>query len=286
MRDGVTDPRFDEPSEGLPPWLLGPVQGWVHGSFNVLVGTQGRRRRSVQGHLLTALQLGLRLEEPLTEGTDEGRLLDLEARLGSDNGNFGLDVVDWMLHNSGRFHFQKTSAKHWAAKLDRILSDGGSAWETSTTEEAFQLTRRAVGPVSDVLTHTATEATRAHAHLGDAWSKLMGRNPDPTGAYREAIRAVEAVAKPVVLPNDSLASLGKMIGTFKTEPQNWSTTLGSIVDVRAQMEAVHKGQLDRHGTDDESIPLNVSQEEADAAFSVCLDLVRQFAGGHIRRATS
>jgi len=76
-----------------------------------------------------------------------------------------------------------------------------------------------------------------------------GAGPDPSGAYREAVRAVEAVAKPVILPNNDRATLG-------------------------QMESVWTGQLDRHGTDDETVPLNVSPAEADAAFSACLNLVR------------
>jgi hypothetical protein len=50
------------------------------------------------------------------------------------------------------------------------------------------------------------------------------------------------------------------------------------------MEGVWKGQLDRHGTDDEAIPLHVSSAEADSAFSACLNLVRQFAGGHVSLA--
>jgi hypothetical protein len=29
-----------------------------------------------------------------------------------------------------------------------------------------------------------------------AWANLAGRNPNPSTAYREAIRAVEAVANP------------------------------------------------------------------------------------------
>jgi len=49
------------------------------------------------------------------------------------------------------------------------------------------------------------------------------------------------------------------------------------------MEAVWKGQLDRHGTDDETVPLSVSPEQADAAFSTCLNLVRLFVGGHVAR---
>jgi hypothetical protein len=175
---------------------------------------------------------------------------------------FALDVLDWMLH-----HWQLLvtpwSASQWAGALNELLRQGGSAWEvTAMDADAYQLTRRAVGPILEVLEHTATDATRAHAHLATAWSKLTGRSPDPSGSYREALRAVEAVGKPIVLPKDNLATMGLMIAALRDKPDKWTTKLGRVDDVRAQMEAVHKGQLDRHGTDDETIPLNVSPEEA------------------------
>jgi hypothetical protein len=196
------------------------------------------------------------------------------------SGVFALDVLDWMLHNTGHFR-PRHQAEAWVEELGELLNQGGSAWEVAASEGNHQLTRRAVGPVVEVLAQTATAATRAHDHLDSAWSRLMGRDPDPSGAYREAVRAVEAVAKPVVLPNNDRATLGVMIAAMKEKPEKWTATIGTVDDMRAQMEAVWKGQLDRHGTDDETVPLNVSPEEADAAFSTCLNLTRPFAGGHV-----
>jgi hypothetical protein len=275
---GKADARFDEPSEGLPTWLRAPVLEWVKDSFSTQAGW-------VLTDALTSLQLAFRLEPPL-HGTAEWDLLaDLLARIGEDD-EFGLDVLDWMLHEWRQFESYPSDAAEWATKLGNRLSQGGSAWEVTANDDRFQLSRRAVGPVVQVLEQTATEATRAHSHLAAAWTKLMGRGPDPSSAYRESIRAVEAVAKPVVLPNNDRATLGQMIAALKDKPEKWTATLGTVDDLRAQMEAVWRGQLDRHGTDDETVPLNVSQDEADAAFSTCLNLVRLFAGGHVRQAAS
>lgn len=275
---GKEDPRFDAPSEGLPAWLEGPVLQWVKRSFREAGGI------AEQTGALDALQLAFRLESPLTGGSAERRN-DLIRRMQRDD-EFALDTVDWMLHH-WRLFVASWNVSEWAGGLRNLLRQGGSAWEvTATDDDAYQLTRRAVGPILEVLEHTASDAARAHAHLAAAWSKLTGRNPDPSGSYRESIRAVEAVAKPIVLPKDKLATLGLMIAALRDKPEKWTTNLGQVNDIRTQMEAVHKGQLDRHGTDDESIPLNVSLEEADAAFSTCLNLVRWFAGGHIMRVDS
>jgi hypothetical protein len=51
-------------------------------------------------------------------------------------------------------------------------------------------------------------------YLATAWNRAYGRNPDPSGAYRDAIRAVEASAKPIILPADPVATLGKMIAAL------------------------------------------------------------------------
>lgn len=277
VRDGDPDPRFDGPSEGLPPWLRGPVIDWVTEAF----------KSGYWDHeeALQAIQLDFRLEVPLGFNVPSGRGDDLLQRVAADD-EFALDVLDWMVQNH-RFFSAGHESEEWVGKLGRLLTQGGSTWEVVTLDYMdHRLSRRAVGPVVEVLKQTATESARAHAHLVDAWSKLVGRNPDPSGAYREAIRAVEAVAKPVILPKNDRATLGMMIAAMREKAEKWTTTLGSVIEIRAQMEAVQNGQRDRHGTDDDAVPLNVSQDDADSAFSICLDLVRQFAGGHVRRLTA
>ena len=247
----------------------------------------GQRSLLLQRHAkeietLRSLQLDFRMKTPLGRGA-ESPVNELMRRMFA-NSVFALDVVDWILHNARVVLLDRRGPAAKIGQLDRLLMQGGSAWEvTPSGENTYQLSRRALGPVLDVLEQTGSEATRAHNHLIAAWTKLMGRNPDPSGAYRESVRAVEAVAKPVILPNDDRATMGSMIAALRDKPEKWTVTLGSVEGVRVQMEGVWKGQLDRHGTDDETVPLNVSQAEADAAFSSCLSLVRQFAGGHIAR---
>jgi hypothetical protein len=275
----TADPRFDAPAEGLPAWLLRPVTEWVRDSF--LTQIQGHRPR-VNGRALESLQLDLRLEPPLGGKEVRDRLANLLERIGRDQ-EFGLDALDWMLHNAGFFAFQKRATRSWAERLGQVLEEGGSAWEVSHGEAGFALTRRSVGPVAEVLEQAAPAASRAHAHLSLAWSRLMGRSPDPSAAYRESVRAVEAIAKPVILPDNDRATLGQMIAALREKPQKWTVVLGSVEELRTEMEAVWRGQLDRHGTDDPTAPLHVSHAEADVAFAICLSLVRRFAGGHVER---
>jgi hypothetical protein len=273
---GVPDARFDEPAEGLPPWLRDLVLDWIRASFTNFYDYEVY----VEEAPLRALQLAFRLESPLSGGSSTNQLNDLISRGGGDQ-EFALDVVDWMLHHPDYFaadHYLET----WTENLNGLLRQGGSAWEVLPLIEgnSFQLGRRTVGPVAEVLQETAI-TSRAHHHLSVAWSKLTGRGPDPSGAYREAVRAVEAIAKPIILPGNDRATMGQMTAAIREKPEKWVTTIGSVQDLGSQMDAVWRGQLDRHGTDDHEVPFNVSFEEADAAFSACLNLVRQFAGGHV-----
>jgi hypothetical protein len=270
---GKVDTRLDEPTEGLPPYLLGPVAEWMVDTY------RDHHHGGSHEEALKRLQLRFKLEPPLSRNT---ALRDLISRMEADE-EFGLDVLDYMLHHLREFADEYQQPFELANGLAATLVLGGSAWEVIAPEDdgPFRLARRAIGPVRESISELPA-SSRAHQHLVAAWNHLSGRNPDPSGAYREALRAVEAAAKPVVLPANDKATLGQMIAAMRDKPEKWETTIGTVDHVRETMETVWTNQLDRHGTDDDSIPLNVSQEEADAAFHWCLTLARLFVGGHVR----
>ena len=67
-----------------------------------------------------------------------------------------------------------------------------------------------------------------------------------------------------------------MIGALRDKPEKWATVIGDVDTVRKMMETIWKSQLDRHGTDDTTKPLNVSQPEAEAAVQMGVTLVKLF----------
>lgn len=274
-RRGQADPRLDEPTEGLPPYLAGPLVDWLRA--RCWDGYRGRTRVDE----LTALQLSFKLEQPLNRFNTSATVDDLLERVAEDE-EFGLDVIDYFLHYLRSFTDETEAYDELAGEANEILRLGGSVWEVARGDDdgSFQLSRRAVGPVREAI-ESVPSSTRAHQHLVAAWNRLSGRNPDASGAYREAVRAVEAAAKPIVLPSNDKATLGTMIAAIRDKPGKWNLRLGEVEDARRMMEAIWTGQLDRHGTDDEAVPLNVSLDEADAAFAISLSLVRLFVGGHI-----
>lgn len=276
---GKPDAVLDEPTEGLPGYLQQPVIEWFASAFR-------RGGNYVEDAALQRLQLRFKLDPPLNWRSPETALTDLAARIVGD-GDFALDVLDYMLHHMEEFTGPYEHAADVAQGLAAILTSGGSAWEVTWTSDgqSFQLSRRATGPIREAI-ESIPATTRAHQHLVDAWNRLSQRNPDASGAYREAVRAVEAVAKPIILPSNDRATLGTMIAALRDKPEKWEVTLGHVQEVQRMMEVIWTNQLDRHGTDDESVPLNVSLDQADVAVHLALALVRLFAGGHVRAAGS
>jgi hypothetical protein len=115
------------------------------------------------------------------------------------------------------------------------------------------------------------QAGKAATHLALAWRATYGRNPNSGQAYGEAIKAVEAAAQPIVLPEDAKTTLEKMIAAIRDAPQKWKSALPDGVEaVRSMMLALWTGQHDRHGSADESLPLTVSQQEATAALHLAI----------------
>ena len=154
-----------------------------------------------------------------------------------------LDVIDFLLHelvSSARLPDGTALGQLFAAvetivgpgaeakKLHSILTESGSAWGVGIVSGRYGLVRRQLSGIEEELDHTIAAAPHeAGVHLSDAWKAVTRRPLDPAKACDEAIRAVEVVVKPVVLPNQGLLTLGKAIGELNTGPGRWTSNLSS-----------------------------------------------------------
>lgn len=279
-RRGQKEPRLDALHEGVPAHLLEPLRDWVN-AFALQDSPIRFAERA---------QLKMRLEQPFDLSRERYARESVLGRM-NESEEFALDIVDFVLQHpeyitSGQSRFRTPEERRRrtavaAAMLERKLEEGGSAWEVTTLDnEHWQLTNRTAGPVKETIIDLP--ANRAREHLVIAWNKLSGRDADSSTAYREAVRAVEAAAKPIVTPKDPRATLGKVISVLKDKPQNWQFVLGDTQKVISMAELLWTSQLDRHGTNDESVPLKVTKEQADAAVHLAITLTRYFVGGGIR----
>jgi hypothetical protein len=112
-------------------------------------------------------------------------------------------------------------------RLDQALQQAGANWEVVQVpgKSKFQLRRRVAVATTEAVARITGMGGNASDHLDRAWQHAYGRDPDPSRAYAEAVKAVEAATIPVVAPNDCPRS-GRSSATCALSPpsgtRSWS----------------------------------------------------------------
>jgi hypothetical protein len=261
---------YDALYEGVPSWLRPSLRTWMINRFYWA--------NNLDAQLIWWLQRKSRLDIDWPDSSSEAadRILDMSVSWPEEF----LDMVDAVISGG---HASTEAVEELAG----LLRDAGSVYEVTRIDGQDVLERRVDATVAASAKLTMAKETRASTHLRDAWHEAYGRNPSPSSAYREAVRAVEAAAQPIVEPNNTRATLGTMIGALTSTKERLEVALrpseGDPMDSLIEMMRVlWKAQLDRHGTADESVPIRVSQEEAETAVHLAVTLVHWFQSGAVR----
>lgn len=285
-RRGVESSDEDEMLyEDVPAHLSQPLVYWLKSFLER--SANGRRKVACAerkaGRIAARVRLDLR-SAPVEKATltsryewsDAGALVYLASTLG---GTVLLDAVDATLADG--------VDRLEAEELERLLAGGGSAWHV--TPDATALRRRVNPEVQQAL--QASFGTASATHLNSAWTAAYGRHPDPSLAYSQAIKAVEAAAVPVVLPHDRLATLGKVIGELRQNQQRWQLAIAAgdgcqadITSLLAMLRLLWEGQTDHHGSSVQ--PLPVTRQAAEAAVHLALTLVHWFQSQTVTRLSA
>lgn len=276
------DPDLQTLHEGVPPWMMTPLVRWLQPLLEV-TDDLGERYPNVD--FIEGLEMNCRLLAPL----DRTRpVADLQGLI-EDDPSFGIRVIEYVI---GTFRIIDNPPHHLGnsrlAPLQQILADSGSAWEITALdvkdghegEKHLVLTRRDLAEAKLAITDIREQNNRAGSFLADAWKAVAAQDPRPGEAYDKAVKAIEAAAQPVILPNNTGATLGQIISAMNDKPTKWMFALGDLETVIAMMKQVWTNHF-RHGTqkrDDHTL------QEADAAVHLALPLLRFFVGGLIQPA--
>ncbi|MGC5015133.1 hypothetical protein ACLQ2R_30595 [Streptosporangium sp. DT93] len=263
--------------ESTPDYLLEPLQQWL---AKMLFSSE-------EYDVEKMLRLRLRRRDIVsTEGgkkivslTGEDLLEAIDATL--DLGKWRIDErppgVEGIVFN------------YWVAlvmDLNTMLKEGGSAWRVNDTLDG--LTRRVDVMVTAAALSVIKDApSDAAQHLRKAWGAAYGPQPDPTVAYSEAVKAVEAVVIPMTIPNDGIATLGKALAHMKSTQAKWNLAIDDKSGQPASLEAVialigllWHGQRDRHAGPSMK---PATQEAAQTALHAAVTLVQWFTSGAVRK---
>lgn len=178
--------------------------------------------------------------------------------------------------------------------LGRALREAGANYQVvqpNPERWEWRLQRRTTLATSAAVSVQTGIRGDAGTHLGKAWEAAYGQAPNPQQAYTEAILAVEAVAIPVVLPNDSGGTLGKVIGHLRANTDQFEVvmnrdaeavrdeTLSPIQVVIAMADLLWSNQTTRHA------PIEpISSQQAEFAVHQALLLVQAFRASVRRKA--
>ncbi|WP_298795920.1 hypothetical protein, partial [uncultured Pseudonocardia sp.] len=175
-------------------------------------------------------------------------------------------------------------------RLDKLLTEAGSAYEVNWSLPP-RLDHRLDPTVDELLTRTITNSpSTAGKRLSDAKRHIYGLRPDPTAAYREAVRAVEEVACPLVLEKAAAASsatLGTVRNHLRDAPDKWQFVLldndgeGSVQPLVAMLDRLWTGQVSRHGGGRNSRDQTLA--EGEAAVHLAATLVYLLGAGTLKR---
>jgi hypothetical protein len=192
QRRGKAQP--DGPYDGVPGHLTNGLLKW----FNDTLRPYQNRAINEQKLLEIAGFMRAKVEPDWRAETVLNHLMGTAQ----DDEDYFLDLIDGTLQYVGN--------KFNGPGLKGLLDAGGSVW---TVSEDFKSLVSVVTEESqatfDAATSVVDEATK---ELKEAWGNAFGRNGDPSDAWDHAIKAVEDVLIPEVMPNNGNATLGNVVG--------------------------------------------------------------------------
>lgn len=92
----------------------------------------------------------------------------------------------------------------------------------------------------------------ASSEVAEAWERVYGRQPDASDAWDHAIKAIEAIIIPIVVPNQAKATLGHVIGALGPTSTPFTFGLGGEqgIGIFVGMLRMIWPNPDRHGNED------------------------------------
>lgn len=264
VRSGRRSP--EEPFEGVPAHMRHSLEEWLRTRFG-----WHNRGGGMNDQSMATLAASLRI--PVNRTYEIGGVSDqLIAALNRDEDLY-LDSLDASLH---------LSRGAGANELGRILETAGSVWTVNSGGNGLE--RRVDATAKDAFLDVVGVGDVASEELSSAWAAVYGRNPNPSDGWDHAIKAVEEVLIPLVVPKQDKANLGHVTGQLKANPSNWSFGLPEN-DVRTNGETL-EGMIrhiwpnpDRHGGAERRTP---TQDETEAVLQIAVTIIKLCRGKLIK----
>ena len=206
QRMGKAQP--DGPYEGVPEHLRHGIVHWfegVCGYRNSQGGMNEEKLRELAVFLRAQVSPGWRASDLMAN-------LLIDADLDDDA---YLDFTDGALHVFGN--------QYNAPRLVKLLETGGSVWTVADDHRSLvRVVSDGAQATFDAATSVADEIT---TQMREAWANAFGRNGNPSDAWDHAIKAMEALFIPLVVPSQTKPNLGHAVGQLRNQGQLYELVL-------------------------------------------------------------
>lgn len=236
LSDRQSGAQPDGPYEGVPSHLR---HGLIHWFEDVADSGQG----GWFSHEDELRQVASLLRVDVHVSVDASDLARAMMNSALQDDSFFLDLIDATLE---LFLVNDTRRNH----LRQLLDLGGSVWTVADDKKSLA---RVVSDEAQATYDAATAvADAATTELKEAWANAFGRNGDPSDAWDHAIKALEDVLVPVVVPNKDKATLGDVLGQLRSQGYLWRMILPGkdqshdVAPLVAMLELIWPNH-DRHG---------------------------------------
>lgn len=176
-------------------------------------------------------------------------------------------------------------------QLQELLEDGHMIYRVRADGRGLERRASAIATAAAVSATTSAERAgypAAAQRLIRAWDKAYALKPDPSSAYHDAIRAVEAIACPLFLPKANTPSLGTVLTHLDDARSKYRLVIADKTNTPAPIDAIIEmirtlwhGHRDRHEGGPTSGP--ITQESAQAAITLAICLVQLLSTGCIQQ---
>ncbi len=267
VRRGVREPLTFVP--GVPAHLKVQLIEWIEPFFLTrdFMGVNPRTE-NIDG-AITLLQW------PIAKRDELARLNALFDYMVADDDRF-LDAIDLTL---------KAASERARDTLDDLLEQGMSTYRVTVTEP-YQLEDRLTATARDAITDAASPRDAAADHIADAWRSAYGRKRDATAAWNSAVKAVEVLLHPIVVPRNAKATLGSMAAVLRNKPEDWRFAIAANdndTTARPFLRALELVGYEpgRHGTD----PDRATLMQARVVVLQSVTIVEWLRSGALTRAS-
>jgi hypothetical protein len=171
--------------------------------------------------------------------------------------------------------------------LEGILDRGSSKWRVSINPDRPGLIERMDPNQQKMVKTSLSHSDLASKQLAKAYSEIFGREKDYDNGYADLIKAVEALANPLIGPRSTRQTLSRDANDMFD--QNWHYVIEPTEPkyqvqggmLRPLMHALMNNHSSRHGDEGRYEPIN--EKRAKAAFYVAVLLIEAFRDGYVTK---